>query len=197
MALPMAQLYLFCAKFFPEYKEFLVVKNEYSFSRYPPPCPALCPAQICCCSVGSQFSSVTQSCPTLCEPMDCSTPGFPVHHQFPELGQTHVHWVSDAVQPSHPLLSPSLAFNLSQHWGLSQWVSSLHQVAEVLEIQLQHQSFQFNIQDWSPLGLVWSPCSPRDSQESSPTTVWKHQFFRSQPSLWRNSHIHTWLLEKP
>ena len=76
------------------------------------------------------FSSVAQSCPTLCDPMDCSTPGFPVHHQLPELTQTHVHRVSDATQPSHPLSSPSPpTFNLSQHQGLFQWVSSLHQMA--------------------------------------------------------------------
>ena len=82
--------------------------------------------------------------PTLCDPMDCTMPGFPVHHQLPELAQTHVHWVSDAIQPSHPLLSPSLpTFNLSQHWCLFKWVSSLHQVAKVLELQLQHQSFQW------------------------------------------------------
>ena len=74
---------------------------------------------------------------------DCSMPGFPVHHQLPELAQTHVHWVSDAIQPSHPLLSPSPpAFNLSQHQGLFQWVSSSHQVAKLLELQLWHQSFQ-------------------------------------------------------
>ena len=80
-----------------------------------------------------QFSSVAWSCPTLCYPMDCSTPGLPVHHQLPELTQTHVHWVSDAIQPSHPLSSPSpRAFNLSQHQGLFKWVSSLQQVANVL-----------------------------------------------------------------
>ena len=91
-----------------------------------------------------QFSSITQSCPTLCDPMDCSMPGFPVLHYIPELAQIHVHWVGDAIQPSHPLLSPSsLALNLSQHQGLFQWVSSLHQVAKVLEFQLQHQSFQW------------------------------------------------------
>ena len=91
-----------------------------------------------------QFSSVTQSCPTLCNPMDCSTPGLPVHHQLPEFTQTHVHWVGDAIQPFHPLSSPSPpAFNLSQHQGLFKWVSSLHQVAKVLEFQLQHQSFQW------------------------------------------------------
>ena len=76
-------------------------------------------------------------------PMDCSTPGFPVHHQLPEHAQTHVHWVGGAIQPSHPLPSHSSTFNLSQHRGLFQWVSSLHQVAKVLEFQLQHQSFQW------------------------------------------------------
>ena len=91
-----------------------------------------------------QFSSVAQSCPALCDPMDCSTPGFPVHHQLLELAQTHVHWVGDAIQPYHPLSSPSPpAFNLSQHQDLFQWVSSLHQVTKVLEFQLQHQSFQW------------------------------------------------------
>ena len=80
----------------------------------------------------------------LCNPVDCSTPGLPVHHQLPEFTQTHVHWVSDAIQPSHPLSSPSPpAFNLSQHQSHFQWVSSSHQVAKVLEFQLQHQSFQW------------------------------------------------------
>ena len=83
----------------------------------------------------AQFSSVTQSCPALCDHMDCSTPGFPVHHQPPELAQTHVHRVGDAIQPSHPLLSPSSpAFNLSQPQGLFQRVSSSHQVAKVLKL---------------------------------------------------------------
>ena len=91
-----------------------------------------------------QFSSVTQSCPTLCDPLDCSTPGFLVHHQLPELTQTYIHRVGDAIQPSHPLLSSSPpAFNLSQHQGLFRWVSSSQQVAKVLEFQLQHQSFQW------------------------------------------------------
>ena len=90
------------------------------------------------------ISSVSQSCPAICDPMDCSTPGFPVYHQLPELAQTHVHWVSDATQPSHPLLSPSPpAFNLSQSKGLFKWASSSHQVAKVLEFQLQHQSVQW------------------------------------------------------
>ena len=93
-----------------------------------------------------QFSSVAQTCPTLCDPVNRSTPGLPVHHQFPESTKTHVHWVGDVIQPSHPLSSPSLpALNLSQHQDLFQWVSSLHQVAKVLEFQLQQQSFQ-----WTP-----------------------------------------------
>ena len=85
-----------------------------------------------------QFSSVAQLCLSLCDPMDCSTPGLPVHHQLPESTQTHVHWVGDAIQPSHSLLPPSPpAFNLSQHQGLFQRVSSLHQMAKVLEFQCQ------------------------------------------------------------
>ena len=121
--------------------------------------------------VSQSVSSVAQSCPTLCDPMNRSTPGLPVHHQLPEFAQTHAHRVGDAIQPSHPLLSPSPpAPNPSQHQGLFQWVNSSHEVAEVLEFQLQHQSFQ-----WTPRidllqdGLVGSPCSPRNSQESSPT----------------------------
>ena len=92
------------------------------------------------------ISSVAQSCLTLCYPMNCGTAGLPVHHQLQEFTQTHVHWVGDAIQPCHPLSSPSPpAFSLSQHQGLFKWVSSLHQVAKVLEVQLQHQSFQ-----WTP-----------------------------------------------
>ena len=92
------------------------------------------------------FRSVAQSCPTLCEPMNRSPPGLPVHHQLTEFTQTHVHWVGDAIQPSHPLSSPSPpAFNLSQHQGLFKWVNSLHQVAKILAFQLQHQSLQ-----WTP-----------------------------------------------
>ena len=86
-----------------------------------------------------QFSSVTESCPTLCDPMNCSTPGLPVYYQLPEFTQTHVHRVSDAIQPSHPLSSPSpSAPSLSQPQGLSQWVNSSHEVSKVLEFQLQH-----------------------------------------------------------
>ena len=122
------------------------------------------------------FSSVQSlSRVQLCNPIDCSTPGLPVHHQLPEFTQTHVHWVSDTIRPSHPLTSPSPpAFNLSQHQGLFRWVSSPHQVAKVLEFLLQHQSFQWTLRTdllWG--GLVGSPCRPRDSQESSPTPQFK------------------------
>ena len=134
--------------------------------------------------VSVQFSSVTLSCLTLLDPMNHSAPGLPVYHQLPEFTQTHLHWVGDAIQPSHPLSSPSPpAFNLSQHQGLFQWVSSLHlyfavkfsamsqffTLAKVLELQLLHQSFQWIFSTDFPLDrLVGSPCSPRDSQESSP-----------------------------
>ena len=127
------------------------------------------------CKGTVQFSSVTQSCPTLWNPMNRSTPGLPVHHQLPGSTQTHVHWVRDAIHPSHPLSSPSPpALNLTQYQGLFQWVSSLHQVTKVLEFQLQHQSFQWTSRaDLLWCGLVGSPCSPRDSQESSPTPQFK------------------------
>ena len=105
-----------------------------------------CRAHICIIGWVSvfQFSSVAQSCPTLCNPVNCSTPGLPVHHQLPESIQTHVHQVSEAIQPSYPLSSASPpALNLFRHQGLFQWVSSSHQVARILEFQLQHQSFQW------------------------------------------------------
>ena len=149
-----------------------------------------------------------QLCPTLCNPMDCSTQGLPVHLQLPEFTQTHVHRVGEAIQTSHPLSSPSLpAFNLSQHQGLFQWVSSLYQVAKVLAFQFQHQSFQWIFRT-DFLGLVGSPCSPRDFQDCFPLelTGWisllskglsgvfsnipvqKHEFLGAQLSLWSNSH---------
>ena len=119
--------------------------------------------------------SVTQLCATLCDPMNRSMPGLPVHYQFLEFTQTHVHQVSDAIQPSHPLSSPSPpAPNPAQHQSLFQWVNSSEEVAKLLEFQLKHHSFQ-----WTPRtdllqnGLVGSPCSPRDSQESSPTPQFK------------------------
>ena len=135
-----------------------------------------------------QFSSV--QCLTLCSPMDCSTPDFPVHHQFLELTQTHVLRVGDGIQLSHPLSSPSPpAFNLSQHQDLFKWVSSSHQVAKVLEFQLQ-LSPSMNTQGWSPLGWTGriSLQSKGLSRVFPNTTVQKRQFFSAQLSLWSNSH---------
>ena len=122
-----------------------------------------------------QFSSVAQSSLTLCDPMNHSTPGFPVHHKLPEFTQSHAHRVGDAIQPSHHLSSPSSpAPSPSKHQGLFQWVNPSHEVAKVLEFQLQHQFFQWTPRTYLlPDGLVGSPCSPRDSQESSPTPQFK------------------------
>ena len=131
--------------------------------------------EACCCYL------VVKSHPILCYLMDCNMSGHPVPHHLLEFSQIHVHWISDAIQPSHPLLPSFPAFNLFQHQGLFQWVSSLHQVAKVLELQFQHQFFQWLIRvdclyDW----LVWS-CSPRDSQESSPAPQ-----FGSITFIWKN-----------
>ena len=125
--------------------------------------------------VSFQFSSVAQSCPTLCDPINRSTPGLPVHHQLPKFTQTHVHQVGDAIQPSYPLLSPSPpALNPSQHQSLFQWINSSREVAKVLEFQLQHHSFERNPRaDLLQNGLVGSPCSPRDTRESSSTPQFK------------------------
>ena len=140
--------------------------------------------------VSVQFSSVAQSCLTLCDHMDCSTPGFPVHHQLPELTQTHVHWVGDAIQPSHPLSSPCPpAFNLSQHQGLFRWVSSSHQVAK-------YWSFNFNISpsneysglisfrmDWLDLLVVQgTPKSLLQHHRSKASILWRSAFFTVQLS---------------
>ena len=136
-------------------------------------------------------SSVAQSCPTLCDPVDCSTPGFPVHHQLLELAQTHVHWVSDAFQLFHPLSSPSPpAFSLYQHQGLFQWVSSSHQVAKVGASALA-SALPIKIQDWSPLEWTgWISLQSKGlSNVLSNTTIQKHQFFGVHLSLQSNSHI--------
>ena len=146
-----------------------------------------------------QIRSVAQSCPNLCDPMNHSTPGLPVHHQLPEFTQTHVHRVGDAIQPSHPLSSPSpLAPNPSQHQSLFQWVNSSHKVAKVLEFQLQHQSFQRNPRaDFLQNGLVGSPCSPRDSQESSPAPQFKSIHSSALSLLHSPTLTSTWPQEKP
>ena len=154
----------------------------------------ICSLHVSVSHFGCWCCSVAELCSTLCKPTDCSMPDFPVLHYLPEFAQTHVHWVNDAIQPSHPLSSPSPgAFNLSQHQGLLQWVSSSHQVARVLEL------LPMNIQDWFPLALTGliSLQSRGLSRVFSNTTVQKHQFFGAQLSLQSSSHIHTWLLEKP
>ena len=146
-----------------------------------------------------QFSSVAQSCPTLCDPMDCRTPGFPVHHQFLELTQTHFHRVGNAIQPSHPLSSPSPStFNLSQHQALFQmsWLFTLGGLS--IGVSASASVLPMNIQDWFPLGSTCLILQSKGlSRVFSNTTVQKHQFFSAQLSLGSNCHIHTWPLEKP
>ena len=142
--------------------------------------------------------SVTKLCLTLCDHVDCSAPGSPVLLYLPELVQTHVHGVGDAIQPSHPLLPPfPPVLNLSQHQGLYNSVSSSHRVTKIGASALA-SGFQWIFRiDLLQYWLVGSPCSPKDFKEFSSTTIQKHQFYGAQPSLWPNSHIHTWLLEKP
>ena len=136
-----------------------------------------------------QFSSVSQSCPTLCDPMNRSTPGLPVHHQLPEFTQTHVHRVSDAIQPSHPLSSPSPpALNISQHQGLFQWVSSSHEVAKVLEFQLQHHSkeipglISFRMDCLDLLAVQRTLKSLLQHPSSKASILWRSAFFTVQLS---------------
>ena len=137
-----------------------------------------------------QFSPVAQSCPTLCDCMNHSMPGLPVHHQHPESTQTHVHQVGDAIHPSHPLSSPSPpALNLSQHQSLFKWVSFLHQVDKVLEFQLQHQSFQWIFRtisfrmDWLDLLAVQGTLKSLLQHRSSKASIlWCSAFFIVQLS---------------
>jgi len=146
-----------------------------------------------------QFSLVAQSCLTLWDATDCTTPDLPVHHQLLESAQTQVHRVGDAMQPCHPLLSPSpFAFILSQHQGLFQWVSSLHQVAKVLELQLQNQSFQWTFRmisfrmDWFDLPAVQGTLKSLLQHHSSKASILRHStFFTVQ------LYIHAWVVEKP
>ena len=152
------------------------------------------------CGQGLQFISVAQSCPTLCNPMNCSTPGLPVHHQLLEFTQTHAHRVGDAIQPSHPLLSPSPpAPNPSQHQNsfpksqLFTWGGQSMGVSTIASV------LPMNTQDWSSLEWTgWISLQSKGlSRVFSNTTVQKHQFFSTQLSSQSNFHIHTWLLEKP
>ena len=131
-----------------------------------------------------QLSSVTQSSLTLCDPMDCRMPGLPIHHQLPESNQTHVHWVGDAIQPSHPLWSPSPpALTLSQHQRPFKWVSFSHQVGKVLEFQLQHQSFSEHLglisfrMDWLALLVVQGTRKSLLQHHSSEASILQHSAF--------------------
>ena len=147
-----------------------------------------------------QCSSVTHSCSPLWDPMNCRTPGLPVHHQLPEFIQTHIHRVRDAIQPSHPLSSPSPpAPNPSQHQSLFQGVNSLHEVAISTRVSALASFFPKNSQGWSPLEWTgWISLQSKGlSRVFSNTTVQTHQFFITQLYSQSNSHIHTWLLEKP
>ena len=135
----------------------------------------------------------------LCDPMNCSTPGLPVHHQLPEFTQTHIHPVSDTIQPSHPLSSPSPpASNPSQHRGLFQWVNSAWG-GQSIGVSASASVLPMNTQGWSPLEWTgWISLQSKGlSRVFSNTTVQKHQFFGTQLSSQFNSHIHTWPLEKP
>ena len=153
------------------------------------------------CSSSVQFSSVAQLYPTLCDPMDWSLPGFPVHHQLLKLAQSHVHQINDAIQPSHPLSSRLFSFCLqslpaSGSFQMSQFFASGDQS---IGTSASASVFPMNIQNWFPLGLTgWISLQSKGlSRVFSCTTVQKHQFFGAQLSLWSKSYIHICLLEKP
>ena len=139
---------------------------------------------------------VAQSCLTLCDPMDSSTPALFVLHHLSKFAQVHVHCIGDAIQSSHPLTPPSSsALYLSQHQGLFQWVSCLHQMIRILELQLQHRSFQWVLRvDFPCLTGLISLLSKGLLGVFPSTTVQRHQFFSTPPSLWSNSHNYTWPL---
>ena len=146
---------------------------------------------------------VTQSCPALCNSMDCSTPGLSVPHHLPKFAQVHLHYISDAIQPSHPLMpsSPS-ALSLSQHQELFQWVISMHQMTKILDFQLQQVSASVlprSIQGWFPLELTgWVFLLSKGLSGIFPsTTVRRHQFFSAPSSLWSSSYNCTWSLGRP
>ena len=140
--------------------------------------------------------SVAKSCPVLCDPMNCSTPGFPVLHYLSEFSETLIHCVCDTIQPSHPLSPPSPhALNISQHQGLFQQLFT----SGGQSIGVSASAAVLPIQGWFPLGLTGliSLQSKGLSRVFSSTRIWKYKFFGPQPSLWFSSHIHTWPLEKP
>ena len=147
----------------------------------------------------SIYCSVAKSSPTLCNPMKCSTPGFPVLHCLLELAQTNVHWVSDAIRHlilCCPFSTCPQSFPASGSFQMSQLLAS---GGQSMGSSVSASVLSMNIQGWFPLGLTGliSLQSKRLSRVFSSTTIWKHQFFGTQPSLWSNSHICTWLLEKP
>ena len=154
----------------------------------------MCPFDllICCCSVA-------QSCPTLYDPMDCSTPGLPVPHHLPDLAQVSVHWVGDAIQPFHPLSSLLLLSSIFPNIRVFSNESVLCISGQRTGASASVSVLPMNIQDWSPLGWTgWISLQSKGRwRVFSNTTVQKHQFFGAQFSLWSNSHIHPWLLEKP
>ena len=139
------------------------------------------------------------SCVQLCDPMDCSTSGFPVPHHLLKSAQVHVHCISDAIQPSHPLTPSSSALNLSQHQGLLQWVVCSHQMTKILELQLQPSVLSVSTQGWFPLrstsliNLLYKGLSGVFSS----TTVWRHQSFGALPSLWFSSYNRMGPLGRP
>ena len=148
---------------------------------------------ICCCC------SVAKLCLTLCDPMDCSMPGFSVIHYLLGFAQIRVHWVGDAIQPTHPLLPPSpFALNLSQHQTLFPISWLFASGGQGIGASASASVILMHIQDWFPLGLTGliSLQSKGISKVFSSTTIRKHQFFGAQSSLWSNSHIWTWLPEK-
>ena len=147
-----------------------------------------CKSVLCC----GHCCSVAKLCPTLCDPMDCSTSSFPVLHHLLEFVHIHIHWVSDAIQSSHPLLSTSPpALNLSQHQDFFQGVSSLQQMAKVVQFQFQHQSFQWIFRvDFLWLTALISLLSKRLSRVFSSNTIWMHQFF-----FMVQLSLHIWLLK--
>jgi len=145
-----------------------------------------------------QFSSGAQLCPTLCDPINRSTPGLPVHHQLPEFTQTHLHWVSDAIQPSHPLLSPSPPAPQSLPSSIFSNESTLFTWGQSTGVSALASFLPKKSQGWSP--SEWTGWISLQSKGLSRvffnTTVQKHQFFGTQPSSQSNSHIHTWPQEK-
>ena len=145
-----------------------------------------------------QFRSVSQSCLTLCDPMDCSTPGLPVYNQLPEFTQTHVHWVSDAIQPSHPVIPFFSCFHSFPASGSFQMSQLFTSGGQSIGVSASASVLPMNIQDWFPWRLTGLILQSKGlSRIFSNTTVQKHQFFGAQPSSQSNSHIHTWLLGKP